>query len=86
MTRKRGQLHERGFAFLLLVKLSFEGSRVERRPLAIHIIFIIDIHGKIVRTAGTFDFCRKILKKSSQVITAVRIVKAGGGTGFKGLS
>jgi hypothetical protein len=52
MTRKRGQLHERGFAFLLLVKLSFKGSRVERRPLAIHIIFIIDIHGKIVRTAG----------------------------------
>lgn len=45
MTRKRGQLHERGFAFLLLVKLSFEGSRVERRTLA---IFIIDVHDKLV--------------------------------------
>ena len=32
--------------FVLLVELSFEGSRVERRPLAI--IFIIDVHDKLL--------------------------------------
>ena len=34
--------------FVLLVELSFEGSRVERRPLAIPIIDIIDIHDKLL--------------------------------------
>ena len=44
MTRKIGNCMKE-VCFVLLVELSFEGSRVERRTLA---IFIIDVHDKLV--------------------------------------
>lgn len=47
MTRKIGN-RMKEVCFVLLVELSFEGSRVEWRTLAIAIIFIIDVHDKVV--------------------------------------
>jgi len=47
MTRKIGN-YVKEVCFVLLVELSFEGGRVERRTLAIAIIFIIDVHDKVV--------------------------------------